>query len=90
MEKRLKNIEQKISETEKIKQLAEKQINNISKENQGNSNNDQYKKALDKLIEDKVKMENKMKKNREEQKVRENNYKIENDNLQKKMKEISD
>ncbi len=90
MEKKLKNIEQKISETEKIKQLAEKQINNISKENQGNSNNDQYKKALDKLMEDKAKMEDEMKKLKEEQKVKENNYKLENDNLQKKMKEISE
>lgn len=84
---KLKNVEQKISETEKIKNFAEKQINEITKGTK-NLNNEEFRKQLDKLHKEKIEKENEMKKLKEEQKLKENNYKNENDKLQKKMEEI--
>ena len=87
---KLKDIEQKITETEKLKKYTEKQINLMNKDDADDKNNEQHKKDLDKLIEEKTAMEKEMKKLKENQKLKEDGYKKENDNLQKKMKEISD
>ena len=89
-ENKLKNVEQKITENEKIKKFTEKQINKIMQENAGNKNNDDYKKELDKLHEEKIAKENEIKKLKKEQELKENNYKKENDILQKKMNEITE
>ena len=88
-ENKLKNVEQKISENEKIKKFTEKQINKIMNEGNNNINNENYKKELNKLHEEKIAKENEMKKLKQEQELKENDYKKENDKLQKKMDEIS-
>ena len=88
-ENKLKNVEQKISENEKIKKFTEKQINKIIKKENNNISNENYKKELNKLHEEKIAKENEMKKLKQEQELKENDYKKENDKLQKKMDEIS-
>ena len=89
-EKVLKNVEQKISENEKIKKFTEKQINKIMNEGTNNKKNENYKKELDKLHEEKIAKEKEMKKLKKEQELKENDYKKENDKLQKKMDEIAE
>ena len=77
----LKNAELEISDAENIKIFTEKQINKINNENDD-------KNELNKLIEDKNKMEKEMQKLKEEQKKQEENYKKEKDELNQKLQKI--
>ena len=85
---KLQNIKQKIDEIEKIKKFTEKKIKQMSQEKSDNSNNEQHKNELNKLIEEKNNKYNEVEKLKKEEEINEKKYKKEKEELEKKKKEI--
>ena len=85
---KLQNIKQKIDEIEKIKKFTEKKIKQMSQEKTDNSNNEQHKNELNKLIEEKNNKYNEVEKLKKEEEINEKKYIKEKEELEKKKKEI--
>ena len=85
---KLQNIKQKIDEIEKIKKFTEKKIKQMSQEKSDNSNNEQHKNELNKLIEEKNNKYNEVEKLKKEEEINEKKYIKEKEELEKKKKEI--
>ena len=85
---KLQNIKQTIDEIEKIKKFTEKKIKQMSQEKTDNSNNEQHKNELNKLIEEKNNKYNEVEKLKKEEEINEKKYIKEKEELEKKKKEI--
>lgn len=85
---KLQNIEQKIAEMEKLKKFTEKKIKQMSEEKGDNTNNDQHKNELKKLIEEKNNKYNEVEKLKKEEEIKEKKYVKEKEELEKKKNDI--
>ena len=85
---KLQNIEQKIAEMEKIKQFTEKKIKQMSQEKTDNTDNEQHKSELQKLIEEKNNKYCEVEKLKKEEEIKEKKYVKEKEELEKKKNDI--